>query len=198
MSAGAARGCPAGGPTGAAAFATRRSLRSARVSAAHPGETGEQERDRRLWRSSCWGEPSESDITVILAGMRGRRRVRFTTSKCISGVPWAVPCSAARGVGGEGRRGLAVASADRAGAGGHPPALGREPGEPRGPHLAPQLPVWAGAQGPGPPGVVGRCQGEPHKVDPRDSGDPLCSQEGVNPVPRLGRWARGASTGAAP
>ena len=43
----------------------------------------------------------------------------------------------------------------RAGAGGHPSALGREAGEPRGPHFAPQLQVWGGAQGLRPPGIVG-------------------------------------------
>ena len=72
--------CQAGGPTGTAASASRRSLRSAKVSPAHPGETGEREPDRRWWRSSRWGEPSESDITVILVGMRGGRCVRSTTS----------------------------------------------------------------------------------------------------------------------
>ena len=105
VSAGAARGCPAGGPTSTAASASRRSSRSARVSPAHPGETGERERDRRWLRSSRWGEPSESDITVILVGMRGRRRALSTTSWCICGVPWAVLCSAPQGGGGEGRGG---------------------------------------------------------------------------------------------
>ena len=94
---GAAWGCPAGGRTGNAASARRRSSRSARVSPAHPGETGERERDRRWWRSSPCGEPSESDITVTLVGMRGCRRARPTTSWCISGVPWAVPCGAVFG-----------------------------------------------------------------------------------------------------
>ena len=53
-------------------------------------------------RSSCWGEPSESAITVILVGMRGCRCALPTTSGFISVVPWAVPCSALRGAGGEG------------------------------------------------------------------------------------------------
>ena len=70
VSAESARGCPAGGPTGTAASASLRSSRSAGVSPAHSGETGERERDRRWWRLSRWGEPSESDITVILVGMR--------------------------------------------------------------------------------------------------------------------------------
>ena len=48
VSAEATRGCA----TGTAASASRRSSRSARVSTAHPGETGERERDRRWWRSS--------------------------------------------------------------------------------------------------------------------------------------------------
>ena len=98
-------GLPDRWPDGTAASASRCSSRSARVFPAHPGETGEQERDRRWWRLSRWGEPSESDITVILVGMRGGRRVRSTTSYCISGAPWAVPCSAARRGGGEGRVG---------------------------------------------------------------------------------------------
>ena len=57
VSAGAARGCPAGDPSGTAASASRRSSPSARVSPAHPGETDERERDRRWWRLSRWGEP---------------------------------------------------------------------------------------------------------------------------------------------
>ena len=100
-----ARGCPAGGPTGTAASASLRSSRSAGVSPAHSGETGERERDRRWWRLSRWGEPSESDITVILVGMRGGRYTLPTTSRCISVVPWAVLCSALRGGGGKGVRG---------------------------------------------------------------------------------------------
>ena len=91
-----------GGPTSTAASASRRSLRSAGVSPVHSGETGERERDRRWWRSSRWGEPSESAITVILVGMRGGRRALPTTSWCISAMPWAVPCGALRGGGGEG------------------------------------------------------------------------------------------------
>ena len=105
MSAEAARGCPAGGPTGTAASARRRSSRSARVSPAHPGETGERERDRRWWRSSRSGEPSESDITVILVGMRSGRCALLTTSWCICLVPWAVLCSALQGGGGGGEGG---------------------------------------------------------------------------------------------
>ena len=52
VSAEAAWGCPAGGPTGTAASASLRSPRSAGVSPAHSGETGERERNRRSWRSS--------------------------------------------------------------------------------------------------------------------------------------------------
>ena len=102
VSAEAARGCPAGGPTSTAASASLRSSRSAGVSPAQSGETGERERDRRLWRSSRWGDPSESDITVILVGMCGGRCTLSTTSRCISVVLWAVLCSALRGGGGEG------------------------------------------------------------------------------------------------
>ena len=90
------------GPTSIAASASLRSPRSAGVSPVHSGDTGERERDRRWWRSSCWGEPSESAITVILVGMRGGRRALPTTSWPISVVPWAVPCGALRGGGGEG------------------------------------------------------------------------------------------------
>ena len=88
-----------GGPTSTAASAS--SSRSARVSPVHSGEeTGERERDRRWWRSSRWGDPSESATTVTLVGMRGGRRALPTTSWCISAVPWAVPCGALRGGGG--------------------------------------------------------------------------------------------------
>ena len=162
VSAEAARGCPAGGPTGTAASVSLRSLRSARVSPAYPGEMGERERDRRWWQSSRCGEPSESDITVILVRMRGGRCVPSTTSRCICVVPWAVLCSAPRGVGGRAWGAGDGASPVRPGAGGHPSALGGEAGEPRGPHVAPQPPVWGTAQGPGPPGVVRRSRGEPH------------------------------------
>ena len=50
----------------------------------------------------------------------------------------------------------------RAGAGGHQSAFGGEAGEPHGPRVAPQLPVWGGAQGPGSLGVVAWCRWEPH------------------------------------
>ena len=103
--AGAVWGCPAGGLTGTAASASRRSSRSVRVFPAHPGETGERERDWRWWRSSRWGGPSESDITVILVGMRGGRCAPPITSRCICVVPWAVLCSAPQGGGGQGSGG---------------------------------------------------------------------------------------------
>ena len=139
------------GPTSTAASASLRSSRSAGVSPVHSGETGERERDQRWWRSSRWGEPSESAITVILVGMRGGRCALHTTSWCSVG---------GRGGGGGGP---AVASAPH---GRGPAAIHRHweggEGEPRGPRVAPQPPVWAGAQGPGPPRVVGWCRGEPH------------------------------------
>ena len=94
VSAEVAQGCPAGSPTGTAASASLHSSRSVGVSPVHSGETGERERDRWCWRSSRWGEPSESDITVILVGMRGGRCALPTTSWCISVVRWAVLCSA--------------------------------------------------------------------------------------------------------
>ena len=75
------------------------SSRSMGVSPAHPGEMGERERDRRWWRSSREGEPSELDIAVILVGMCACTRARPTTSQCIGGVPWAVPCGAGGGGG---------------------------------------------------------------------------------------------------
>ena len=161
-SAGSGSWAGGGSPTSTAASASLRSSRSARVSPVHSGEAGERERDRRWWRSSRWGEPSESVITVIMVGMRGGRRALPTTSWCISAVPWAVPRGALRGGEGRGWGAGCGVSPVRPGAGGHPSALGGEAGEPRGPRVAPQLPVWGGAQGPGPPGVVGWCRGEPH------------------------------------
>ena len=91
-----------GGPTSTAASDSLRCSRSARVSPVHSGEVGERERDQRWWRSSRWGEPPESAITVILVGMRGGRRALPTTSWCISAVLWAVPCGALAGGRGEG------------------------------------------------------------------------------------------------
>ena len=103
ISAGPGSRAGGGGPTSTAASASLRSSRSARVSPVHSGEeTGERERDRRWWRSSRWGDPSESAITVTLVGMRGGRRALPTTSWCLSAVPWAVPCGALPGGGGEG------------------------------------------------------------------------------------------------
>ena len=91
-----------GGPTSTAASASLRSSRYSGVSPVHSGETEERKWDRRWWRSSCWGEPSESAITVILVVIRGGICALPTTSWCISAVPWAVPCGALRGGGGEG------------------------------------------------------------------------------------------------
>ena len=77
---GAAWGCSAGGPTDTAASASRRFSRFARLSPAHPGEKGEPVRERQWWPSSRWGGASESDIAVILVGMRSFRRAPPTTS----------------------------------------------------------------------------------------------------------------------
>ena len=161
-SAGSGSRAGGGGPTSTAASASLRSSRSARVSPVHSGEAGERERDRRWWRSSRWGEPSESAITVILVGMRGGRRP-FPLPPGAS-----VPCRGQCRVvlcGGEGGRGWGAGcgvSPARQGAGSHPSASRGEAGEPRSPRVVPQLPVWGGAQGPRPPGVVGWCRGEPH------------------------------------
>ena len=84
-------GRSAGGPTGTAAFASCCSSRPARISPPPPEETGEQERGTQWWRSSRWGEPSESDISGILVGMRGCRR-------SVGRGPWAVPCDAGGGM----------------------------------------------------------------------------------------------------
>ena len=186
-----------GGPT-TAASASLRSSRSARVSPVHSGEeTGERERDRRWWRSSRPRDPSESAITVTLVGMRGGRRALPTTSWCISAVPWAVPCGALRGGGGGG--GAAVASAPaRLGVRGHPPALGGQAGEPRGPRVAPQLPVWGGAQGPGPPGVIERCRGQPHQVDPVTAVTSCVRRKVCTPSRAAGAGRGGRGTGVAP
>ena len=128
----------------------------------------------------------------------------------VAGAPFPPPpgasvsCRGQCGVvlcGGEGGRGWGAGcgvSPARPEAGGHPPALGGEAGEPRGPRVAPELPVRGGAQGPGPPGVVEWCRGEPHQVDPRNGGDPLCSQEGVYSVLRRGRREGGAGYGCCP
>ena len=128
----------------------------------------------------------------------------------VAGVPFPLPPGASvprRGqcrvvlCGGEGGRGWGAGcgvSPARPGVRGHPPALGGEAGEPRGPRVAPQLPVWGRAQGPGPLGVVERCRGQPHQVDPRNGGDLLCAQEGVYSVPRRGRREGGAGYGCGP
>ena len=79
-----------------------------------------------VWRSSRWGDPSESAITVILVGMRGGRRALPTTSWCISAVPWAVPCGALRGGGGEGVGGRLWRQPRTAG--GRRPSIGIERG----------------------------------------------------------------------
>ena len=148
ISAGSGSRAGGGGPTSTAASASLCSSRSARVSPVHSGEeTGERERDRRWWRSSRCGDPSESAITVTLVGMRGGRRALPTTSWCISAVPWAVPCGALRGGGGEGEGGrlwrqprkaggLRPSTGTRRGGGGAmrptrcaiAPSLGRGPG----------------------------------------------------------------------
>ena len=84
---GAASGCCAGGLTGTAASASCRSSCSAGVSPAHPGKTGERERDRQWWRLSRWAELSDSDIAAIRVGIRCCTRAHPTTSHCIIRVP---------------------------------------------------------------------------------------------------------------
>ena len=106
--------------------------------------------------------------------------------RAVGGVPW---CSG---------WGVVAVAPGCHGPYGHPPALGREAGEPLRPQPAPQLPVRGGAQGSGPSGVVGSCQGEPHKVDLRDGGDFLGPQKDVYPVQRLGRPAGGHGAQALP
>ena len=56
----------------------------------------------------------------------------------------------------------------------------------------------AGLRALGPRGSLDDTRGEPHKVDPRNGGDLLCSQEGVHLVPRLGRQEGGAGHGRCP
>ena len=159
VSAEATQGCPAGGPTSTATSASLRSSRSAGVSPVHSGETGERERDRRWWRSSRWGEPSESAITVILVGTRGGRCALPTTSRRISVVPWAVPCGALQRGGGEGVGGR-LWHQPRTGRGWWPSiGIGRGGGRATRPT---RRATWGGAQGPGPPEVIRWCPGEPH------------------------------------
>ena len=157
VSAGATRGCPAGGPTGTAASTSLRSSRSSRVSPAHPGERG---------AGVVAVVPLGGAIGVRHHCYPGRhawwpvRPSRYLPVHLCRAVGSAVQCSAGGSGGGGG--GPAVASAPYVREGGHPSALGGEAGEPRGPRNAPQLPVWGGAQGPWPPGIVGWCRGEPH------------------------------------
>ena len=148
-----------GGPTSTAASASLHSSRSVRVSPVHSGEAGERERDRRWWRPFCWGEPWESAITVILVGMRGGRRALPNTSSSISAVPWAVPCGALRGGGGEGVGGPLWRQPCLAG--GRRPSIGI--GRGGGGATRPTRRATAPSLGRGPgPGVVAWCRGEPH------------------------------------
>ena len=142
-----------GGPTSTAASASLRSSRSARVSPVHSGEeTGEPERDRRWWRSSRWGDPSESAITVTLVGMRGGRRTLPTTSWCISAVPWAVPCGALRGGGGEGVGGRLWRQPRTAGGLRPSTGIGRGGGRATRPTRRPTAPSLGRGPGPWAPG----------------------------------------------
>ena len=88
------------------------------------------------------------------------------------------------------------------GASGHPSALGRDAGEPRVPHVAPQLPVWGGAQGPGPSGVVGWFRGRRTRWTPVTAVTScvcrkMCTPSraagaggggGVQALPQIGGW----------
>ena len=182
---------PAGGPTGTAASANP-------GSPAHSGETGERERDLRWWRSSRWGEPLESDITVILVGMRGGRCALPTTSRCISVVPWAVLCSALRGRGGEGLGG-GLWRQPRTGEGRWPSiGIGRGGGGATRPTRCATAPSLGRGSGPWAPGGRGVVPRGAALRGPRNGGDLLCSQEGVYPVPRRGHREGGAGYGCCP
>ena len=200
VSAEAAPGSPAGGPTGTAASASLRSWRSAGVSPTHSRETGERERDRRWWQLSRWGEPSESDITLFLVGMRGGRCALPTTSRCIYVVPWAVLCSAPRGgAGGGGGGGPAVASAPY---GRGPVAIHRHWGGRRGSHAAHASPdrsqSGAGLRALGPRGSSGGAGGSRTRWTPVTAVTP-CVRRNVCTLSRAaGAWRGGRGTGAAP
>ena len=62
---GTARGSSAGGPTETVASASLRSSRSAEVSPALPGETGERERDQRWWRSYAGGSHRSPTLQLL-------------------------------------------------------------------------------------------------------------------------------------
>ena len=197
-SAGSGSWASGGGPTSTAASASLRSSRSAGVYPVHSRETGERERDWRWWPLSRWGEPSESAFTVILVGMRGGRRALPTTSWCISAVPWTVPCGALRGGGGKGVGSGCGVSPARAGAGGHPSALGGEAGEPRGARVAPQPPVWGGAQGPWPRGSSGGVGGSCTRWNPVTAVTCCVRRKVCTPSRAAGAGRGGRGTGAAP
>ena len=63
-------------------------------------------------------------------------------------------------------------------------------------HATALSPGWG--SGPWAPGGRQVMPGEPHKEDPRNGGDLLCSQEGVHPVLRLGRREGLAGHGRCP
>ena len=152
VSAGPGSRAGGGGPT-TAASASLRSSRSARVSPVH---SGEGDGGAGAGPAVVAVVSPEGPIGVCHHCYSGRhawwqaRPSHYLLVHQCRAVGSAVWCSA--GGGGRGWGAGCGVSPARPGVRGHPPALGGEAGEPRGPRVAPQLPVWGGAQGPGPPG----------------------------------------------
>ena len=84
------------------------------------------------------------------------------------------------------------------GVGGHPPALGREAGVPRGPHVGSKLPIWGGAQGPGPPGSSGDAGGSRTRWTPVMVPTSCNRRKACTPSRASGAGRGGRDTGADP
>ena len=77
-------------------------------------------------------------------------------------------------------------------------ALGWEAGEPRGQHVAPQLPVWGGTQGPGHRGTSGCGKGSRTRWTPVTAVTSCVRRKMCTLSRAVGAWSGGRGTGAAP
>ena len=137
-------------------------------------------------------------IAVRHCGYPGRQaRLQACPSQCLSVHRWRAVRSVLRCLRGPGGLVVVVALGGQGPVAMHSHSGMRQASHSaHNPHHSSQS--WVGLRALGPRAVIRCCRGEPHKVDPRNGGNLPGPQEGVHPVPRLGRREGGAGNRRCP